>query len=695
MPRQDRTGSNYEKLLAFSLEVLGFRRSSDPGKNYQQPSKNSEIIIPDTYIQPDLVVRSGEEIQAVLYSTHWSETRSSKKKFWRTWEELAQQRIVLGDEFISVNCLFEALPAGMDPLLCRTVDDLPLDATRDRERPLQIEGWDAGNGWALIESFDVNILFPKGYAAVADVSFYEDGNHDENTTKLLKEALHLKPKNYFAGQWDCLRVLRNRSQRVRRGTPDTKSRYRIGLLHVYLLGRLFSLRSGRNLELREVVQRLAAIGQSEPDILDLRKQPPFDQFPLPELQELLNALAGVYVRRGQKPQFFCKVRTFSVSGKELKKISFNKDFIVCLGDLAAHVGDTNFIHSIETAFKRFDSAFGVAEAMDDLAHPKLVEKKATFVESELLSFVNEPRKLAERLWQLRDRGSNERDAISSHVQNWHFEMLLYYCGLNSAEHIQTRFKENFEKKGHKLRPHAPYGGHAQTVAFMLQGRDVCEQWHPGSRGRTLEHNQFRMLCWASVAESISQAIKDHGYKPSRANEDVVILYLQNKSTRIISSDLNGFSILIEHYLGDLCHFIFREEEEANAGNALGARVRRSWHTDMVNRLWGGSPLATWMEGVSRDGEWLVKVQSAQDGNEGHKTKELAGRCRAFHLDWVPAANPAKRSDWNFSLRRMPKAALVLDGDWYRMNKKNLYEAGWDWVGDVTELEELRQLIQQR
>jgi hypothetical protein len=51
-----------------------------------------------------------------------------------------------------------------------------------------------------------------------------------------------------------------------------------------------------------------------------------------------------------------------------------------------------------------------------------------------------------------------------------------------------------------------------------------------------------------------------------------------------------------------------------------------------------------------------------------------------------------RSKWSFQRRKMPKCALVLDGDWDRTKKKNLYEAGWDWVGDVSELDELRRLI---
>jgi hypothetical protein len=130
MPKQDRTGTKYEKLLAFSLEALGFTGGAQAGFNYLHPAKGAAIVIPGTFIQPDLVLRKDERVLAVVYSTHWSETRSSKKKFWRTWEEQAQQRVSLGGGFLSVNCVFEAMPVGSAPCLCRNADDLPKDTTR-------------------------------------------------------------------------------------------------------------------------------------------------------------------------------------------------------------------------------------------------------------------------------------------------------------------------------------------------------------------------------------------------------------------------------------------------------------------------------------------------------------------------------------------------------------------------------------
>ena len=65
----------------------------------------------------------------------------------------------------------------------------------------------------------------------------------------------------------------------------------------------------------------------------------------------------------------------------------------------------------------------------------------------------------------------------------------------------------------------------------------------------------------------------------------------------------------------------------------------------------------------------------------------------MHLYWSSVENSSDRAGWSFELRNMPKIALVLDGDWDTTKKKNLYEAGWDWVGDVAELSDLRVLIQ--
>lgn len=695
MAKQDRSGTKYEKLLAFSLDKLGYARNTAGKKNYLQPPKNSEIVIDGTYIQPDLVLREDDTVTAVLYATHWSNTRSSKYKFWRTWEEQAQQRVSVGDFFLSVNCVFEALPAGLNPMICSSASDLPVDYNRDGERPIQLEGWDPGIGWALVESFDINILFPKGYSPVADVKNYKDGDHDKTATSLLRKALSSNPKNSLKTQWHILKSIKSGAPALPRSTPVTASRYRIGLLHVYLLCRVLEKRSKTSLPIPDIVNTLLKVASAKIKLSELCRRAPFDKFSAEELSELIDVLASVYVRKGDKPETFCTVRRFSHGGKELKEIGFNKDLKICVQDLKEHAKSKGFVTAISNAFGRFDRSFGVDEAIFDLSFPDSVIEKTKFVRQHFLDLSRKPSELGAVLLGLSSPSAINRESVSTHVQNWHFEILLNLCGLNSTEDIQTRFKERFEKTGHKLRPHAPYGGHAQTIAFMLQGRDVCELWSGASRNRTLTPDSFRELCWRTVAQCIADALEDLGDEHKFSSDEVATTqYLQNKSMRIISSDLNGFYIMIDHFLGDLCHLKFLDDEDQDEGasDALSARICASWQTDMVKKLWGSAPLETWVEGVSKDGKWLIKVQSAQDGHEADKAKELAGRCRAIHLDWKPGKNPKDRSKWLFFKRKMPKCALVLDGDWDRTKKKNLYEAGWDWVGDVSQLEELRNLI---
>jgi hypothetical protein len=264
-------------------------------------------------------------------------------------------------------------------------------------------------------------------------------------------------------------------------------------------------------------------------------------------------------------------------------------------------------------------------------------------------------------------------------------MALYIMGINSTEDLQKGFQAEFEKSGHKLRPHAPFGDTAATVIYLIQGIDVCGQWGATNRNRTLTADEFRSLCWSTVGGVLAN--KWDG-KTFCGSEEAAIKYRQNKSWRIISSNLNGFYAIVEIELGKLCSLVFDETETSD----LTVLRQPSWATTVVSTLWGGRPLETWFEGVSKDGEWLIKVQSSQDGNEGHKTKELSGRCRAVHLAWNPGKDATKRNLWTFKKKKMPKCALVLDGDWNRTQKKNLYEAGWDWVGDVSQLDDLRGII---
>ncbi|WP_347841609.1 hypothetical protein [uncultured Draconibacterium sp.] len=377
--------------------------------------------------------------------------------------------------------------------------------------------------------------------------------------------------------------------------------------------------------------------------------------------------------------------------------SLNKDLALSLRDLGLHVSSPGFLNVLEATFARFDRAYGVGEAMEDIASPHMMTHKEAFVRESFEAVVadHDVSELKRLLCKHAMAPSAERVAVSGHSQNWVFEMLLSMTNLNSSEDIQKRFKRLFESTAHKLRPHAPYGDYAKAVAFMLQGRDLCEQWGSPNLRRTLSEDEFRRLAWETVAECILGGFSDRGSRMA-SSDRVIREYLQNKSMRIISSDLNGLNAMVEHYLGDICEFAFEETDDCEVmelrDELFSHRVCPSCHTDIIKRIWKAEPLTTHFEGVSRNGKWLIKIQSAQDGNEGHKTKELAGRSRGIGIACSFGEDATNRMEWSFGMRYMPKRALVLDGDWSPRQKANLYEAGWDWLGEVSELGELRKLI---
>jgi hypothetical protein len=687
---QNKAGNKYEALLANALETLGYVRNGNTGKNYIQPSKRQEVVIPGTYIQPDLIVRQDDKILAILYVTHWSKSRNCSFKFWRTWEETCQQKTTISTKFISINCIFEALPESEKPALYISSSELPTEVINAKTVPISFSGWYPAITYALVETFDITIACPFKFNLL-------DDNNQNQVTELLKDALSKKSKETYLHQWTILKNIKDNRFSLSHKTIDTKSRYRIGLLHVYLFYRMLSHVFDKSTpSLDAFIRAIHASGQENPDIRVIQKHPAFVNLEENDLSKILRLLSQVFVRKGANPQRFCEYTQVRVGTNQIERIKFNNDFRFCVTDLQKHLESPGFIDTVGQMFLRFDNLFGVSETFQDLADGSLVANKEKFVREHFSSALYDSEKLKSLLQEHAKSISQKRSNTSTHNQNWVFEMLLYMAGLNSAEDIEKNFKIEFDKYGHRANQHSPYGDYAKTVAFLLQGKDICEQWSQSSKRRTLTPDAFRTLAWDAVADCIISGFHDHEQK-LYSPEIVIQRYIENKAARIISADLNGFYIMIEHYLGDLCHLKFSESEDEEEGavatEELKARICAAWQTDMVNKLWGGRPLETWFEGVSKNSEWLIKIQSAQDGNEGHKTKELAGRCRAIRLQWNHEADPFDRSQWTFTERPMKKLALILDGDWNATQKKNLYEAGWDWIGDVAQLSELRALIE--
>lgn len=609
---RDRTGNRYEQLLEASLLHLGYARDRDTGLNYIRPSIRGQVIIPGTFIQPDIVIRQDTSIRAVLYVTHWSNRRNSNFKFWRTWEELAQQKLVVGTDFVAINCVFEALASSSGPFAYITSDELPPDPARDDGLPIAFNGWYAAISWSLVESFDVSLIFPNSYEPCSRQLDFLSGEHDAATSNLLQQALAKTAKPYHTSQWQTLQSIQTQAiSNLPTNLQSTQSRYRIGLLHVYLFCRLFHhLIPDGDLDLDDFVNALANASQNQVNLDSLTRTPAFSRISRQQLIEVFTELSQVYVRKSQNAETFCTMTSLHnpIAGGSVHRISFNQDLRLCLQDLGQHLSEPGFINAIQRAFGRFDLTPQIEERFEDLANPNLILAKEAFVRELFVPVLNNEDELNVLLQTHVKQLSPERAAISTHQQNWIFEILLYTAGLTSDEDIQTRLQENFEQIAHphRLRPHAPYGGDAGLIRYLLHGRDLCSHWSPRSRKRTLSEAEFRTFTWRAVARSVVQAFQEKECLV-HSQENVLRKYIQSKSMRIIGGDLNSLHILIDHYLGDICAFAFDENTDTALRNQ---RICPSWQTDVIDVIWLGRPLETWMEGVSHNGHWMIKVQSS-------------------------------------------------------------------------------------
>jgi len=351
----------------------------------------------------------------------------------------------------------------------------------------------------------------------------------------------------------------------------------------------------------------------------------------------------------------------------------------CFNDLKNVIESEKFQTAIILSFERYNQIYGVNEALEDLFDEAVVEKKVKYVMKILNSTAHDSGAYADMLQAHSDYMNPSRNKISRHNHNWFFELSLYALGLNSSEDVQKKFQAEFERSGHRLRPHAPFGDIAATVIYLLQGIDVCTQWNEGGNMKTLTKDQFRRQCWVAVGSIL--ASESTGIITSN-EETIKTKYLQNKSYRIISANLHGFEIIVEHLLEDSCYL----KSKGNMWEVGGIERRNSWLTDMISKRWNGRPLQTWLEGASKDKRWLIKIQSAQDGHEADKTKELAGRARGMRV-CIKKYNE-EREHQVYEKREMPKIALLLDGDWAQEQIDNLYESGWDWVGGAGDVDSL-------
>jgi hypothetical protein len=159
----------------------------------------------------------------------------------------------------------------------------------------------------MIESFDVTILLPVGYASVAEVRGYSAGNHDAATTNLLRQALAKRAKPFLESQWDVLRGIRKEALEEKRSPTleNTQSRYRIGLLHLYLLYRVIQHVSGsKAVKLEELIRKMSSVAKSETRLDKLALASVFSGVSRDHVFEVFKTLSEIYVRKGSNAKFF-------------------------------------------------------------------------------------------------------------------------------------------------------------------------------------------------------------------------------------------------------------------------------------------------------------------------------------------------------------------------------------------------------
>jgi hypothetical protein len=671
MAKKDRTGLSYEQVITTALELCGYAKFGtlsdalkQPDKFYINPSPRAPVQIPDTYVQADVIVGDENRITHIFYVTHWSNSRSSQYKFWRTFEEMCQQKVA-HNNIVSVNCIFESLPLTMTPVVVSDSSELPKDKSRTKKSlPIQLTGWAAANGWLMIDAFDVAILFPSGW----------DGKMLER--KIIQKLLVSPLKHGTDHLWKDLERIRKAGikKNEEKGGYGISSRYRIGFMHLFIVSEVFKYFFNATITPSALLKLSGELEVQHSPLGIARKHKIQEQL----LEKAITALSRIPVRFGNGRSMLCELLKISHGQTTLRRIKWNPDFKAFLSDVLTYADLAKIDAAASKTFAIFSSEWCIDEMIEDLCEADLVAEKVKFTLDKIVPLAISGSNFQAAVFSMMansDRGSSR---VCSHKQLWALEMLLYAFKLKSTEDIQSLFKKEFQESGYEIRNYAPFGDSAKAVSYIIQGRDVCEQW-----GSDMRHDLTKMEFRKLSANAMANALIGKADKKNIANElDVVNSYLDNKALRIISSNLNGFFIMIDYSLGDISEFRFDEDV-----NTSGLTLPSCW-TDIGKKRWGASPLTTQFEGRSQNGKWFIKIQSAQDGNEKHKVKELAGRGRSICIkgDW------SSQDGQKFSSRKVVKRALILDGDWSSDKVKNLWEAGWDWVGDVNRLDDLRKMV---
>lgn len=657
----DRLGSACEALIGLALDKyddIEPKYETVPTSNCRAFCRKNQLCDKKgkIYITPDFVIYRSKEPIAVIYVTLWQSSTYCHLKFWRTIEELFEHKLYLNDPLLCMNFLFKA--------------------KKRSDGSIESPGWNAGNLIAMDWIFDDTYYFwdDSLFPLIEKVAEKMTGTSIEEAAKLLKKELEGneqllgffedfseelydrltkgRPKENLEELWHLEREFCfSRTEEVKKPSA-TPSRWRMGILRYILLYRLLQ-GSLADHDFNVVVHDLIAAMYFKRRFRDIISS---SEIPLSnnDLISLIQRIDVIIRKTSKKTYHLVKLRP-SLGGFE---VEFDEDLEDFLGDL----------YDLPTKKRR--RYYQILEILSDLYENKKPSIKFAFKDIKDQSRIERKVQMIHKIFDNKNQEDAKNNLFGELIvcdenpsqlvddldeqTNWILETALLYADVSSYELVHG-INEDFNRRvGIRLEDISPYGDIGRLVPNII------------SRKINLKRDVKEKL-FMEFSTRVAQRL----IESKKTKEEIEDMLLEKKVKRILEApDIRPLHDLINALVSS-------KELKKESGDSL--------FTDYMKTVEGKYYRVGQTEfnfKLEKNLTVYVKIQSAQEGNEGHKRKELSGRARAFRYKAVLDDGHVRFKPKNISLW------LILDGDWVKsaMTIQNLYESGFDRFYSVRDLD---------
>ena len=665
---------------------------------------------PTIYIDPDFVIYGNHgKVQKIMYITHWRSKTYSHLKFWRTIEELFEHKIYLPN-VTSINTIFEvdkkcktcnsSIPFGS---FCKNCGDL---------NPSQVYyvtfGWKKNLLYAMDWVFDNSLYIsdPELKRYVEEISRgLPKGDYNaikgRLKTNLPKNSMLKKRIKILAQQlkgildkaiykkqlselWSLERDFcstRITAEQDFLDVSEIKStRWRHGIFRFLLV--MVTLEKYFDFDKAIVIVESLCRSRSIKTAINFLKKKGI-MLDNKDLLSILNELA-TYVTRRKKGRAIrlIKLYPYTVLNKNNVidvEFSLDHDLQLFLEDFfynSKHIALVKKIYDYYANLEHYRFVY------EDLRKENRIYSKLDFLLNTIDSTKDE-KILAKRLLDALntcDSDPTRQIGIRDNV-NWVLETLIVLGNVpvyKVAEYLSTQFYNRYNVRLEEVAPK----NSAWWLIHHLINRSVSYRNIHLILGSESELTQ-QLFVWLA-----------HYYAPillkNRKSFDLKFMFERLKE-RKIHRVIEGPEL---NPLVDIFNSSFQNnkyEVTKLRGRTLFTKFLMS---EVSKRCINTAVIDFQLSVKVKTADFLVpiKVQASVGRmNVNHKRKELAGRIRAVRYTYVPKGD-------SFKITRhqdpIPAYGLLIDGDWIgtsedpSMDLRNLYEAGFDFIYPVRNLEKL-------